>query len=224
MRLSKSEKLEQPIEAMPEGMTAALHFLVHDMCSPLQSLIASNESLSIQRLDEEGRGAVARIRRATQKLSLQLDDLATLARVQSGDQTSHEVSFEVGALMHEVAAQGNGNLRSVVPAAPIFARGDAVLILQVLDRLVRAVVQGNQSQVTLTVGQVTPQAKGLTFNLQCLELQALPDRLLERLNLVRVLAAALKGDLKVVSCAAAPTLLQLRVPVEIDDPDALAAS
>ncbi|RZL90101.1 MAG: HAMP domain-containing histidine kinase [Variovorax sp.] len=217
-------QVDQAIETAPTEMTAALYILVHDLCSPLQSLIASNESLSMQTLDEEGRQAVARIRRATQSLSGQLNDLTALARILAGDTKSHDVSFEVGALLQEVAAVGHRDLRVVVPIAPIFVRADAALVLQVLDRLVRTVVEASQAHATLVAEAVPPHGKYLSFRLQCADRHVLPSKVVQRLSLVRAIAAALKGDLETVLDDPSGLLFILRVAVQTEDPDALATS
>ena len=215
-------RMDQALEGVPAEITTALQILVHDLCSPVQSLIASNESLAMQTLDDEGRQAVARIRRATQSLSAQLNDLTALARVQAGDDArAHDISFEAGALLQDVAALGNYNLKVIAPLAPIFARGDAALILQVLDRLVRTVVGKSQARATLVVEAAQPQGE-LSFRLKCAGRPALPNKIVQGLILVRVIASALKGDLETVLTDPSGLLLILRVAVQFEDPDALA--
>jgi signal transduction histidine kinase len=215
-------RIDQAVEAAPAELTAALHILIHDLCSPLQSLIASNETLSMQAaLDEDGRRAVARIRRATQSLSAQLNDLTALARIQAGDTKSQDISFEAGALLQEVAALGHHNLSVALPIAPVFARGDPSLILQVLDRLVRTAV-ALHGQGTLCVEEVGLHGRHLSFRLQFPGHRALPNKIVQRLKLVRVIAAALKGDLETVLNDPRGLLFILRVGVEFEDPNALA--
>lgn len=215
-------QVDQGMKTELSETTSALRILVHDLCSPLQSLIASNESLVLEALGEEGRQAVARIRRATQLLSAQVDDLSALARVQAGDMSSHDISFEVGALLQDLATMGHSGLTVVAPGAPVFARGDAALMLQVLDRLVRTVLAASQAPATLAVEIDQLNGESLSFCLQCADRPVLQTKFAQRLILVRVFAAALKGDLETVLKDPAGLMLILRVAVQFEDPNTLA--
>lgn len=222
MHTSQSENPTAIGRLATDQSTDALYRLVHEMCSPLQSVIASNESLSMQNLDDEGREAVARLRRASRMLSMQLDDLAMLVRFQAGDRTLENVSFEVGALMNEAAAQGNHRVEAVAPPEPLFARGDPVLMLQTLERLCRALLHGPETRAVLTLEECHPQTEWLTFCLTCEGLGPLPSGTKDRLALVRILASMLNGYLCVVSDDAGPSQFKLRVPAAFEDAHALA--
>lgn len=210
---------------------AALQLLAHELCSPAQSLLASSEELITQPLDEGGRRALARIHRATQKILTQLNDLEALAHVQLGVQRPGCVSFEVGALLEEVAALDQvrhvGNLSRVAvrsPDAPIFVKGEAQLIQQALDRLIRMVLNGAAGKVMLSVA-AAPSTDGLlSLHMQCLESSpwsSWTSTVADRLSLVCLIAGALRGELRVSDADPAGPSFELRVGVEVEDPDAV---
>lgn len=210
---------------------AALQLLVHELCSPAQSLLASSEELVTQQLDEGGRRALARIHRATQKILTQLNDLEALAHVQPGVQRPSCISFEVSALLEEVAALDQlrhvGKLSRVAvrsPDAPIFVKGEAQLIQQALDRLIRMVLNGATEKVMLSVA-AAPSTDGLlSLRMQCLESSpwsSWTSTVADRLNLVCLIAGALGGELRVSDADPAGPSFELRVGVEVEDPDAV---
>ncbi|MEJ8852154.1 hypothetical protein [Variovorax rhizosphaerae] len=208
---------------------AALNLLVHELCAPVQLLVAASEDLIFQELDEDGRTALARIHQATQRILTQLNDLRALAQIQLDNQRPHRLSFEVGALLKEVAAAdklrhiGNNSRAAVkVPDLPIFVKGEAHLIQLALDRLVRTVLNGAAGQVMLSVGSAPSSDKPLFIRMQCLASSpwsSWSTIVTDRLSLVGLIACYLRGGLCVLDGDPTGPSFELRVNVEVEDPE-----
>ncbi|WP_213957501.1 hypothetical protein [Variovorax sp. dw_954] len=208
---------------------AALKLLVHELCAPVQLLVAASEDLIFQELDEEGRTALARIHRATQRILTQLNDLEALAQIQLDCQRPHRVSFEVGALLKEVAAadrlrhiDNNSRAAVKVPDLPIFVKGEAHLIQLALDRLVRTVLNGPAGQVMLSIGSASSSDRPLSIRMQCLASSpwsSWSTIVTDRLSLVGLIADYLHGGLCVSDGNPTGPSFELRVDVEVEDPE-----
>ncbi|MFM9428027.1 signal transduction histidine kinase [Variovorax sp. GrIS 2.14] len=120
-----------------------LSMVSHELRSPLQVIVSSVDLLELGTPEFARRTAVARIRRASLMLGVQLRDLLTIARGESGRYEGNPESFEATAFVKDVAevaahAAGEKGLKFTMnlPAHPVFARADVQRISQVLANLV----------------------------------------------------------------------------------------
>ena len=108
-----------------------LSMVSHELRSPLQVIVSSADLLELGTPEAARRAAVARIRRASLMLGVQLRDLLTIARGESGRYEGNPESFEATAFVKDVAevaahAAGEKGLKFTMklPAHPVFVRAD----------------------------------------------------------------------------------------------------
>ena len=145
-----------------------LSMVSHELRSPLQVIVSSVGLLGAGTAPDERRNAVARIRRAALMLGVQLRDLLTIARGEAGRLESNPESFEVTALVEDVAEIASQAAREKglqfttdVPPDPVFVRADVQRISQVLANLVsNAVKYTRAGEVSLRL-RPSEEATGL---------------------------------------------------------------
>ena len=140
------------VEAMEQAISSKHKFLSmvsHELRSPLQSIVTSLETLSIDP-SLAGRppsaAAVRRIRHAVSAMQGQFRDLLTIARSDASQPGIQVDTFEIGELVHDVCADFRDSatakglaLRVSGPAFTISA--DPIRIAQVLRNLVENAVR-----------------------------------------------------------------------------------
>ena len=140
------------VEAMEQASTSKRKFLSmvsHELRSPLQSIVTSVETLSLDP-SLPGRppsaAAVRRIRHAVSAMQGQFRDLLTIARSDASQPGIQVDTFEIGELVHDVCADFRDSatakglaLRVSGPAFTISA--DPIRIAQVLRNLVENAVR-----------------------------------------------------------------------------------
>jgi K+-sensing histidine kinase KdpD len=222
--MNKTHDTKPPDEVLPAvDVTAALHCLVHDMRSPLQTILSSIDVLDAVRVDDEIRRTVERLQRSAHSMDAHMADLATLMLIQSKAFTPQPVSFEVGDLLAEVrvvSAQSGLKASIEEPSDPVFAVADAVLIRGVLVRLVRAFSKlvGGRA-VTVALDGAEPAASVLVFRVGCAGGGPWPQSFSERLLPAKAIASAIGGRLQAVGSDS----VVLTAPAQIEDGDAGAA-
>lgn len=183
-QLAKSE-LQQSINTKAQFLS----MVSHELRSPLQVIVSSVDLLGAWADPIERREAVARIRRASLMLGVQLRDLLTIARGDAGRLETNLESFEATALVEDVsdvashAARGKGlKFSTHVPGEPIFVRADVQRISQVLANLVsNAVKYTSAGEVSMTLRAPDESSGKLVFEISDTG-RGLPQRGIERLT------------------------------------------
>src|SRR5207245_1963128 len=128
------------LEAANKELEAFSYSVSHDLRAPLRSIDGFSQALQedyTARLDEEGRSHLRRVRAATQRMALLIDDLLHLARVSRAELKSAPV--DLSALAQGVVAElRQGEPRRAVEfvcADKAQVRGDPALLRVVLENL-----------------------------------------------------------------------------------------
>ena len=123
-------------------LDAFAYSVSHDLRAPLRSIDGFSQVLLedyAARLDEGGRDSLQRVRAASQRMALLIDDLLKLARVTRAEMRTEAV--DLSAIAQDIVAE----LRRTAPQRPVefaiapglHARGDARLLRVVLENLLR---------------------------------------------------------------------------------------
>ncbi len=152
-RLAHSfESMRRELEGRPFVETFAAD-LSHELKNPVAAVRASAEVLADGALDEpeEARRFVARILEATMRIQALLDDLLSLARMESrGVEDARAV--DLGVLAREAADRSQSDARDVFASGAATVRGDATWVARALDNLVEnAIVHGTDGAVHIDV-------------------------------------------------------------------------
>jgi signal transduction histidine kinase len=130
------------LEVANKELESFSYSVSHDLRAPLRSIDGFSQALFEDygdKLDEQGRSDLKRVRAATQRMAQLIDDILTLSRVSRGE-IRHD-SVDLSALVKSIA----GELKSAEPerqvdlaiADGIRTVGDARLLRVVLDNLLR---------------------------------------------------------------------------------------
>ncbi|MGQ3054739.1 MAG: hybrid sensor histidine kinase/response regulator [Roseateles sp.] len=136
-----------------------LGMVSHELRSPLQSIVSALDVLESKRASPEQAEVMKRIRRSANELAVQLRDMLTLARGQTGRMELRPEVFEACELVQESVesmareAEAKGLAFSVVtPAEPLFLVADGVRIGQLVHNLVsNAVKYTDHGSVSVTL-------------------------------------------------------------------------
>lgn len=123
-------------------LDAFAYSVSHDLRAPLRSIDGFSQVLLedyAARLDDSGRDSLQRVRAASQRMALLIDDLLKLARVTRAEMRTEAV--DLSAIAQDIIA----DLRRAAPERPVEfaiapglnARGDARLLRVVLENLLR---------------------------------------------------------------------------------------
>jgi light-regulated signal transduction histidine kinase (bacteriophytochrome) len=141
-------ELERLIAERTDALAAArreldaLMFAVsHDLRAPLRSVDGFSQALlddCAERLDEDGRGHLQRIRAGAQRMADMLDGLLGLARLAQAELRSEPVDLSViaGAVREELEAAAPARATRVEIAASLPAAGDPQLLRTLLANLI----------------------------------------------------------------------------------------
>jgi len=149
------EELEQRVQERTAQLAAAnkeleafSYSVSHDLRAPLRSIDGFSLALledSAERLDEEGKDHLQRIRAATQRMGMLIDDLLNLSRVTRTE--IHKETVNLSALVHAVAA----GLQEAQPERKIDFRIENRLEANADARLVQVILEnllGNACKFT----------------------------------------------------------------------------
>lgn len=211
-------------EGQPQlvDVQAALRALVHELRSPLQSILSSVDVLDATELPAGPRRAVDRLQRSALALETHLGDLAMLLLIQSGDSGDHGDSrvrgdvFEVSDLLREVealAARMGLALKVENGPASIVAVADAHLLRRMLLRLVLAFAKlPDAGALSITTRGTLHGVSILRLQVRCAHVVVWPEGFEDRLLPVQAMAGAVRGRLDLVDGAAI-----LTIPARIED-------
>ena len=139
-----NQRLEEQVAelaAVNNELEAFSYSVSHDLRAPLRGIDAFSQALIedyAERLDDDGRDHLARIRRAAQRMGLLIDDLLELARITRAELNVSDV--DLGALAREIAQELQNEAPQrwaefIIPAAASSARGDPRLLRVALENL-----------------------------------------------------------------------------------------
>ena len=243
---------EQAKAALKQSINTKAQFLSmvsHELRSPLQVIVSSVDLLELGTPEFERRTAVARIRRAALMLGVQLRDLLTIARGESGRYEGNPESFEATAFVADVAevaahaAREKGLTFTVqLPPPPVFVHADVQRISQVLANLVsNAVKYTKAGTVSVTLLPPDLPAGLMSFIVEDTG-PGLPQRGIERLQtplsrdeelrpredgsgvgltVVRTVSDHLNATLDIEAREGKGTRFKVTIPVVYEDPDEL---
>ncbi len=139
-------------EAAVEDKISFLAMVSHELRTPLQVIVSALDILERPQDIRARSELTARIRRAANSLAVQLRDMLTLARAQTGYIELQPGVFEAGELVREVlenyremAQAKHLQLRQTSPEEPIFVVADGERIAQLLHNLVSNAVKYTSS-------------------------------------------------------------------------------
>ena len=140
----KTRELERTTSVLHEKVTDlenVSHTLSHDLRAPLRSIRSFAqiiEETQLERLDDEGRDALSRVLKASERMSRMVDDLYRLLRLSGDEVVSSEVN--VVTVLDEVVAGLDSDLTgagaTVTHDALPTVRGNRLLLAQVFQNLI----------------------------------------------------------------------------------------
>ncbi|MGE0704678.1 MAG: ATP-binding protein [Vicinamibacterales bacterium] len=130
------------LNASNKELEAFCYSVSHDLRAPLRSIDGFSLALVDDHgdsLNDEGRGYLSRIRAATQRMGTLIDDLLNLSRITRSDFRTQQVNLTQLArtITSELIAAEPDRQVEVVIADDLQANGDARLLRQVLENLIR---------------------------------------------------------------------------------------
>lgn len=167
-QIELNARLERALEQSRTANAAKTRFLAaasHDLRQPVHALALFCSSLSRRSLDDRTRNIAAHISGAVDTLSMQLDALLDVSKLDAGIVEPHPVEFDLGRLLErlreqfEPLAQEKGLTLTLAYPADAAVRTDEMLLEQVVRNLV-----GNAVKYTDT-GAVTLAATARNGNL-----------------------------------------------------------
>lgn len=154
----------------PEA-TKFIRSISHELKTPLQVMVTSTDLIEALVEDaytgdraEMGK-AVRRMKNAIEMIRVQLSDLASYADTDSSRPIhsepflTSEILSKVKDLLQPVAASRNIGLSVVVPAEPVWVRGDPARMIQILTNLTdNAIKYSEKGQVVMRLSSVDNHA------------------------------------------------------------------
>jgi signal transduction histidine kinase len=135
-----AERTEQ-LEMANKELEAFAYSVSHDLRAPLRSIDGFSQILldeCHEKIDEQGKDYLLRVRLATQRMAQLIDDMLNLSRVSRGEMNIQEV--DLSRMVHEITGELRGNQpqREVefIIREGIKARGDGRLLRIVLENLI----------------------------------------------------------------------------------------
>jgi PAS domain S-box-containing protein len=128
------------LEAANKELEAFSYSVSHDLRAPLRSIDGFSQALLEDyrdRLDDSGRDFLQRVRAASQRMAMLIDDLLSLSRVTRGELQMRDVDLSAVAAVLAAELQRNDPQRDVrfTIAPGLVTRGDAGLLRIVLQNL-----------------------------------------------------------------------------------------
>jgi PAS domain S-box-containing protein len=141
-KCAESELRRQAIEleAANKELEAFSYSVSHDLRAPLRSIDGFSQALAedySERLDEQAQDYLARVRAATERMGLLIDDLLNLSRVTRAEMRSEHVNLSAIAesVLEELRKAEPHRQAELAVATGIEATGDPQLLRIVLDNL-----------------------------------------------------------------------------------------
>jgi PAS domain S-box-containing protein len=158
------------VESVNKELEAFCYSVSHDLRAPLRTIDGFSKALSEDYetiLDESGQHLLSRIRLATQRMGLLIDDLLGLSRVTRGEFAVEAVDLSGVArgIAEELRAQDPERNVEFVIAPGVAAVADARLMRVVLDNLLNNAWKytGNHAQARIEFGTMQQDGEDVFF-------------------------------------------------------------
>jgi signal transduction histidine kinase len=139
----------------------------HELRSPLATIHANADLLSVARLDEPAERSVTRIHRESTRLAKLVDDLLLLARVDDAALRPRREEVDLDDLVYAArdrVAEERPALRVDGEVVPVRVLGDADQLHRVLRNLVDNAMRHARSRITISLGMSDGRAEILVGN------------------------------------------------------------
>jgi signal transduction histidine kinase len=158
------------LEVANKELESFSYSVSHDLRAPLRSIDGFSQALFEDygdRLDDQGRGDLQRVRNATQRMAQLIDDMLNLSRVTRGEMRRENVDLSAMAksIAEELAKAEPGRQVEVVIAPQITTEGDSRLLRVVVENLLRNAWKftGKQSSARIEFGTQANNGKLVYF-------------------------------------------------------------
>jgi PAS domain S-box-containing protein len=156
-------------ESAHRDLEAFSYSVAHDLRAPLRSIDGFSQALLEDhgdKLDEEGKSHLLRVRKAAQRMAELIDDLLALARVSRSDLARAAVDLSIVA--REVGDQARAASKSnaeLIVAEGLTVRADPRLVRVLLENLLGNAFKfsGKRDDARIEVGQRTENGEVVTF-------------------------------------------------------------
>ncbi|MBS1767107.1 MAG: hypothetical protein JST05_06865 [Acidobacteria bacterium] len=166
---SRVEQRTAQLETANKELEAFAYSVSHDLRAPLRGIDGFSQALMEDygdKLDEDGRHYLSRVRAGTQRMGLLIDDLLRLSRVSRAqmERAPMDLSGIAKQVVDELRAQDRGRVVTVRIQEGLKATGDAHLMKVVLDNLLGNAwkYSGKREQALIEVG-AAPAEGGKAF-------------------------------------------------------------
>ncbi len=128
------------LEVANKELEAFAYSVSHDLRAPLRSIDGFSKILEedyAERVDDEGKDALRRVRAAAQRMGLLIDDMLKLSRLSRAEMNFQTVNLSelVGSIVAELKAREPGRKVTFKTASRAFATGDRQLLAVLLENL-----------------------------------------------------------------------------------------
>jgi PAS domain S-box-containing protein len=160
---------KEATEAAHRDLEAFSYSVAHDLRAPLRSIDGFSQALLEDhgdKLDEEGKSHLLRVRKAAQRMAELIDDLLALARVSRSElaRTSVDLSTLAGEVGDQARSARNPKAELVVAEA-LTVRADPRLVRVLLENLLGNAFKfsSKRDDARIEVGQRTENGEVVTF-------------------------------------------------------------
>ena len=117
-------RAREAAEAADKAKSELLNTISHELRTPMEAVVAMAELLLRTPLDETQQFHAETLLKSSRSLLNALNDVLGFSRLETGRFESNPITFDLHALIHEVAAelQAQANDKGLTPAAPTSAR------------------------------------------------------------------------------------------------------
>lgn len=138
--LAELQKATEAAESANRELEAFSYSVAHDLRAPLRGLDGFSQALLedySDKLDDEGKGYLARLRAGAQRMARLIDDLLTLSRVSRNELTRSDVDLTALAtsIAERLIAASHGRAIELTVEPKLRANADARLLAAALENL-----------------------------------------------------------------------------------------
>lgn len=162
-------------ESANRAKSAFLANMGHELRTPMNHIIGIGYLMARETRDEEAKGWLANIQKASQHLLRLINDILDYSRIESDRIQIETIDFGLLSLLDHaennvrkaVAEKGLELVREIDPALPVWLKGDPVRLQQILGNLLgNAVKFSRQGRITLRVRRIGSQKHGVAIRFE----------------------------------------------------------